>query len=95
MILKKVYISRGTGGGQGQFGKSLHFEFFFFNDGFPYRSKPAEKYTAQWLLRSLVGFPKCAMVHIWYTHRWYTSNVYHRFHNSEKKGGQTPYGIFP
>ena len=27
MILKKVYISRG--GGQGQFGKSLHFEFFF------------------------------------------------------------------
>ena len=30
MILKKVYISRGEGGGQGQFGKSLHFEFFFF-----------------------------------------------------------------
>ena len=32
MILKKVYISRG--GGQGQFGKSLHFDFFFY-DGFP------------------------------------------------------------
>ena len=29
MILKKVYISRGEGGGQGQFGKSLYFEFFF------------------------------------------------------------------
>ena len=35
MILKKVYISRGEGGGQGQFGKSLHFDFFFFYDGFP------------------------------------------------------------
>ena len=35
MILKKVYISRGEGGGQGQFGKSLHFDFFFY-DGFPY-----------------------------------------------------------
>ena len=29
MISKKVYISRGAGGVQGQFGKSLHFEFFF------------------------------------------------------------------
>ena len=30
MILKKVYILRGEGGGQGQFGKCLHFELFFF-----------------------------------------------------------------
>ena len=33
-------------------------------DGTVLLLKPAEKYTAKWLLRSLQGFPKCALVHL-------------------------------
>ena len=45
MILKKVNISRG--GGQGQFGKSLHFEFFFY-DGFPKSLNVTFGYQDSW-----------------------------------------------
>ena len=52
MILKKVYISRGEGGGQGQFGKSLHFEFFFFMTASLRKFKRNQKE----LLSRLLGF---------------------------------------